>query len=288
MSSNGTQLYPALEERQALNRLLNFKQGKIPVTGGSLHYVAGGQGERTIVLLHKLGGWAWEWRWILPTLAEHARTIAVDLTGHGDTVMHGDPPYIATQEELAAQVMALLDSLGEDKVTLIGSSLGGCIGAVCGVFWPNRVDALITAGSAIAAARSRESLVKSDRQYIEGGMFDAEDNPLPRDPIYMTPTFGMRDTTHMDDMVRSRNAAGRWIQPCTRGVAIFDHLAIAPRVTCPVLMLYGTLGAYGRFVGDAVARFPNARGAAIGDASAFPHQDRPDHTAQAIFEFLNV
>ena len=225
---------------------------------------------------------------MIPLLAPHVRVIAVDLAGHGGSEMPGEPPYIATQEELATQLMAMLDDLGENSVSLVGSSLGGCVGAVCGAFWPDRVNALITVGSAIAPARSRESLRESDQRYIDDKMFDTDDNPLPRDPAYMTPTFGMRDSSHMEDMVRSRNVAGRWIQPCTRGVAIYDHFAVAPRVKCPVLMLYGTLGAYGRFVDAAVQQFPDARGAAIEDASAFPHQDAPLQTAQFILEFLGV
>lgn len=182
---------------------------KIAVVGGALHYRTAGQGGKTLVLLHKLGGWSREWRWIMPALARRARVIAVDLAGHGDSAMHGEPPYIVTQEEIAIQLMALLSDIGEQNVTLIGSSLGGCVALVCGAFWPDRVDALITVGSAIASSRSRASLSESDQRYIKDGMFDAYDNPLPRDPAYMTPTFGMTDRVHMEDMVRSREAAGR-------------------------------------------------------------------------------
>ena len=269
-----------------LTRLPGFSSGYVPVTGGRLHYVSGGAGEKTIVLLHKLGGWIAEWRWIMPVLAQNTRVIAVDLAGHGASIMDGEPPYIVTQEELAAQLMSLLDTLEIGEVSIAGSSLGGCVGAVCAAFWPDRIASLVTLGSALAGSASRQSLLESDQNFIDNGMFDAQDNPLPRDPSYMQDRFGMTDPVLVEDMSQSRSAAGRWIQPCARGVGIFDYFALAPRVTAPVMMMYGTKGNYGNFIDDAVAAFPNAIGYPVEDAIAFPHQDKPVETAQKILEFL--
>jgi len=267
---------------------VGFTEGHIPVTGGILHYVAGGEGDRTIVLLHKLGGWTSEWRWIMPILGTRMRTIAVDLTGHGASTMRGDPPFIVTQEEMSAQLMSMLDTLGEGQVVMAGSSMGGCVAMLCGAFWPERVSAVITVGSAIAGSADRSGLKAAAEKAIADGLFDENEAPLPRDPSYMEQAFGMKDPAHMNEMTLSRKAAGRWIQPSARGVGVFDYLAILPRVTSPVLMLDGGRGAYGRFVADAVALLPDGRGGTIEDASAFPHQDKPEETAVAMIEFLGV
>ncbi|MEQ8736131.1 MAG: hypothetical protein RIC29_14490 [Rhodospirillaceae bacterium] len=80
------------------------------------------------MLLHKLGGWIPEWRWIMPLLAKNMRVVAVDLAGHGASIMDGEPPYIVTQEEIAAQLMSLIDTLGIEQFTVAGSSLRSCIG----------------------------------------------------------------------------------------------------------------------------------------------------------------
>ncbi len=267
---------------------LGFEEGLMPVTGGKLHYIDGGEGDRTIVLLHKLGGWTSEWRWVMPILATRMRTIAVDLTGHGATQMDGEPPFIVTQEEMSAQLMSLLDSLGVEQAAMAGSSIGGCVATVCAAFWPERVSHLITVGSALAGSADRSGLRQAAEQAIADGLFDEQENPLPRDPSYMERIFGMQDPAHMEEMTLSRKAAGRWIQPSARGVGVFDYLRVLPRISAPMLMMDGDRGGYGRFVDEALALVVNGQSETITDASAFPHQDKPEETATSIMTFLEA
>lgn len=265
-----------------------FDEGLIPVVGGNLHYVSAGEGDQTIVFLHKLGGWASEWRWMMQIMATRMRTVAVDLTGHGGSAMAGDPPFIVTQEEMAAQLMAALDTIGVENPILCGSSMGGCAAAVCAAYWPERVSSLITVGSALAGVADRSGLKEAAAKAIADGFFDAQENPMPRDPSYMEQVFAMRNPAHMEEMTLSRRAAGRWIQPCARGVGIYDYLAVLPRIEAPTLLTYGANGNYGGFTDEANARLKNGRVEAVADASAFPHQDRPEETATLIMDFLGV
>lgn len=265
-----------------------FSEGLVPVIGGNLHYVSAGAGDQTIVFLHKLGGWASEWRWLMQIMATRMRTIAVDLTGHGESAMAGDPPFIVTQEEMAAQLMAALDTLGIDKAAMCGSSMGGCVAAVCAAYWPERVSHLITVGSALAGTVDRSGLKAAADKAIADGFFDEQENPMPRDPSFMEKVFAMRNPAHMEEMTLSRRAAGRWIQPSARGVGIYDYLAILPRIEAPTLLTSGANGNYGGFIDDARALLTNGHAGAIEDASAFPHQDRPEETATAIMDFLGV
>lgn len=267
---------------------MDSKEGVVPIVGGQLHYVAKGEGEQTIVLLHKLGGWSSEWRWLSQILSTRMRTIAFDLTGHGASVMHGEPPFIVTQEEMAAQLMASLDALGEKNVVLCGSSMGGCVASVCAALWPSRVSHLITVGSALAGAVERESLKSAAVKAVADGFFDDQENPLPRDPAFMKDIFAMRNPAHMEEMTLSRRAAGRWIQPCARGVGLYDYLSILPQIESPVLMTYGANGNYGGFTEKANALLQNGKVEGISDASAFPHQDRPEETATVIMDFLKA
>ena len=223
-----------------LSTLPQFEEGHVPVVGGRIHYVAGGEGDQTIVLLHKLGGWTAEWRWIMPILATRMKTIAVDLTGHGGSTMDSEPPFLTTQEEMAAQLMATLDSLGVRKAVMTGSSMGGCIAAVCAVMWPERVSSVTTVGSALAGATTREELVAARAQAIASGQFDEDDNPLPRPHSYMERVFGMSNPAHMEEQTLSRKAAGRWINP--------------GRSRCGIVRLSCQSAAYYRSVFDAVWR----------------------------------
>ena len=268
--------------------LPQFEEGHVPVAGGKIHYVSGGEGDQTVVLLHKLGGWTAEWRWVMPILATRTSTIAVDLTGHGGSTMDSPPPFLTTQEEMAAQLMAALDALGVNKATMIGSSMGGCIAAVCAALWPERVSSVVTVGSALAGPAARADLEVARAKAIEDGQFDEDENPLPREHAYMESVFGMTDPARMEEMTLSRKAAGRWINPSARGVGLYDYLAMLPRITAPFLLIYGDAGNYGRFTGPAAAQIKDSRIEAIAGASAFPHQDKPEETATAIMDFLGV
>lgn len=271
-----------------LSLLPKFEEGHVPVAGANMHYVAGGEGERTAILLHKLGGWTAEFRWVMPILATRMRVIAMDLPGHGGSATGGEPPFIVTQEEVSAAVMAALDTLGAKNTDMIGSSAGGCVSIVCAVMWPERVNSVVSLGSALAGTATRQSMREAKAKSIADGYFDEDENPLPRDPSYMESIFGMSNPAHMEEQTLSRKAAGRWIQPASRGVALYDYLAMLPRVEAPVLLAHGTVGRYGGFVDEAHAKLKNSTIMPIEGASAFPHQDKPEETATAIMEFLGV
>ena len=72
------------------------------------HVAEAGEGE-PLLLLH---GWPqhwWCWRDLIPALAPHYRVIAPDLRGHGWT---DAPPGGYEKEQLASDVLALVDALG--------------------------------------------------------------------------------------------------------------------------------------------------------------------------------
>ena len=90
-----------------------------------MHYVVGGEGP-PLVLLH---GWPqtwYEWREIMPALAERYTVIAVDLPGLGDS--EGQPPSY-DKRTLAQYVHGLIsDDLGYQSVNLVGHDLGAGVG----------------------------------------------------------------------------------------------------------------------------------------------------------------
>ena len=87
-----------------------------------LHYVRAGQGP-AVVLLH---GWPqswWEWRHVIPALAEHFTVIAPDLRGLGDS---SRPLDGYDKKTVGEDVWRLLsEHLGIDQFHLIGHDWGG-------------------------------------------------------------------------------------------------------------------------------------------------------------------
>jgi pimeloyl-ACP methyl ester carboxylesterase len=90
------------------------------VNGGRLHYVIGGQGF-PLVLLH---GWPetwYEWRKIMPALAEKYTVIAPDSRGLGDSE-RAESGYDAAT--LAEDTFSLVSSLGFHQIFLVGHDTG--------------------------------------------------------------------------------------------------------------------------------------------------------------------
>jgi pimeloyl-ACP methyl ester carboxylesterase len=100
------------------------------------HVAEAGEGE-PIVMLH---GWPqhwYEWRELIGPLAERYRVICPDLRGLGWTEA---PPTGYEKEQLATDVLALLDELGLERVRLVGHDWGGWVGYLLCLRAPERVE----------------------------------------------------------------------------------------------------------------------------------------------------
>jgi pimeloyl-ACP methyl ester carboxylesterase len=107
----------------------------VDLPGLRVHVAEAGSGE-PLVLLHGFPQHWWGWRRVLPRLAEHFRVIAPDLRGAGWT---DAPPEGYTEEQLVADVVALLDALGLERVHLVGLDIGAILGFRLCLAHPERV-----------------------------------------------------------------------------------------------------------------------------------------------------
>lgn len=92
--------------------------------GVRLHYVAAGEGDRVVVLLHGFPQTWWSWRRTIPALADAGyRVIAVDYRGAGDSWR---PASGYDKRTMAGDVRRLLrDHLGvPGRVMLVGHDIG--------------------------------------------------------------------------------------------------------------------------------------------------------------------
>ncbi len=112
---------------------------------GIVHHVAeaGAENGDPVLLLH---GWPqhwYEWRHLIPALAERHRVLALDLRGFG----WSDAPRRGYEkEELATDVLAVLDALGIDRVKLVGHDWGGWVGFLLCLRAPERFDRFLALG----------------------------------------------------------------------------------------------------------------------------------------------
>jgi pimeloyl-ACP methyl ester carboxylesterase len=109
------------------------------VDGVRLHVAEAGDGP-PLVLLH---GWPqhwWCWRRLIPRLARTYRVIAPDLRGSG---WSATPPGDYAKSVFAADILALLDAEGLDRVRLIGHDWGGYAAFLLALDRPERVERLL-------------------------------------------------------------------------------------------------------------------------------------------------
>ena len=164
-------------------------------TRGGIAYFTGGTGDSLLLLLHGLGATAAVWRRLLPLVEESwdGRWAAPDLRGHGLSLT--EPPYGYGVH--AADMAELATELGASRVTVLGHSFGGVIGAVLGSgLYGVPVDRVVAVGVKVdwtddevarAQAMSRRppqvfanSLEAAERHLKLAGLRDLVD---PADPV---------------------------------------------------------------------------------------------------------
>jgi pimeloyl-ACP methyl ester carboxylesterase len=113
----------------------------VEIPGVRVHVaLAGAPDAPPLVLLH---GWPqhwWAWRHVLPALAETHRVIAPDLRGFGWSSV---PESGYEKEQLASDLLALLDALGLERVGLVGHDWGAWTGFLAALRAPERFAALL-------------------------------------------------------------------------------------------------------------------------------------------------
>ncbi|GAC1474586.1 MAG: alpha/beta hydrolase [Ktedonobacteraceae bacterium] len=112
--------------------------------GLELHYVRQGTGSPVVLLLHGWPGFWYDWRRMLPRLAQTTSVIAMDLRGLGGSAKPDWPPREAYSPEAQVRnVLALLDALHIDKVVVVGYDIGGRVATTLARTAPQRVQALV-------------------------------------------------------------------------------------------------------------------------------------------------
>jgi pimeloyl-ACP methyl ester carboxylesterase len=109
----------------------------VEARGLRFHVAEAGSGDDPVLLLH---GWPqhwYEWRDLMPALADRHRVLAMDLRGFG----WSDAPRDGYEKEnLATDVLAVLDGLGLERVKLVGHDWGGWVGFLLCLRAPERFD----------------------------------------------------------------------------------------------------------------------------------------------------
>jgi pimeloyl-ACP methyl ester carboxylesterase len=121
--------------------IAGVRRSYVEARGVRFHVTEAGPPDgRPVVALH---GWPqhhWAYRDLLADPPPGLRIIAPDLPGYG---WSGPPPHKWAKEDVASDVLALLDALGLDRVLLIGHDWGGFVGYLMILRAPERFDGFL-------------------------------------------------------------------------------------------------------------------------------------------------
>jgi pimeloyl-ACP methyl ester carboxylesterase len=102
--------------------------------------LAGPQDAPPLLLVH---GWPqnwWAWRNVIPLVADSYRVIVPDLRGHG---WSDAPAGGYEKEQLASDLLALLDALKIERATWVGHDWGGWTGFLAALRQPGRLERML-------------------------------------------------------------------------------------------------------------------------------------------------
>jgi len=114
----------------------------VETNGIKLHIAEAGQGP-PVVLLHGFPELWYSWRHQLPALAEAGyHAIAPDVRGYGGSDAP-QPIEAYNMRSMTADVVGLLDALGERSAVVVGHDWGSPIAWSCALLYPDRFSAVV-------------------------------------------------------------------------------------------------------------------------------------------------
>lgn len=120
---------------------LTMNRQSSAINGFDCSFALEGNGDRPVVVLsHPLATSMDIWGYQLPLLRSRFRVLLYDIRGHGRSVSPGDN---YTLEALAEDVAQLLDYLDIRQAAFVGLSIGGMIGQLFALEYPEKVSALV-------------------------------------------------------------------------------------------------------------------------------------------------
>jgi pimeloyl-ACP methyl ester carboxylesterase len=279
---------------------LIFDEWEIELHGHRVIYRIAGDGP-PVVLIHGMVNSSRHWERVALQLADRYTVVAPDLIGHGDSAaVRGDYSLGAH----ACSIRDLLTTIGIDRATVVGHSLGGGIGMQFFYQFPQRVERLalvssgglghkvspLLRGAALPGAAAGIWLVANRR--VRAAVERAADRMVAR---------GSRKAIYLQAVARAmrpleESAARRAFLQTLRSVIDVrgQHVSAIDRLyllgELPTLIVWGERDntipvAHGLAAHELI---PNSRFVTLPKAAHFPNLEDPDGLAAALLDWLDT
>ena len=255
----------------------------IDINGAALRYDLSGAGEKTLVLVHEMGGTLESFDDVLGLLNRDRRVLRYDTRGAGlSEKIRGS----ADIDQMADDVVALLDALGiKGRVAIAGIAVGAAIAIHFAARHAGRTCALIPMGPAVGIPPERRAATLAAADKMEqGGIRPGIDTVLAT----TYPEVMRADKARFARVRCQRLGNDPGSQAAIyRMLADMDLSADYPNIKCPTLFLAGIHDGLRppSVVAPLVKLIAGARFEAL-ETAHFMSQQTPELVANRIAKFL--
>ena len=261
------------------------------VAGHSLTYYRIGKGE-PLLLVHGITTYSFIWRKIVPLLASRYDVISVDLLGCGSSDMPLDVSYAI--KDHAERLKELVSSIGIEKFHFVGHDLGGGMGQIFAVRYPEMLIDLAminTVGydywpvqpiTAMKTPILRQLMIAA----VDLGVFQL----IVKRGLYHK---DLATDELLDLFIKPLQRSGRrkaflHFARCLDNANLMEIAEHLKKLTMPVLIIRGDADPY---LGAAIAErlhqeIPGSRLVRIATGGHWIQEDEPQQTAQALIAFF--
>jgi len=257
---------------------------QLNIRGIRLHYDDRGSGQ-PIVFVHGHPFNHTMWQYQISHFSKEYRLIMPDLRGYGRTEVTSGRVML---DEMALDILHLLESLQIEQAIFCGLSMGGQIVLDFYRMFPHKVTALIIVDSD-ARGETPESYrqrLQKAASILETGMKQHTDDTIHQ-YIAAASMKNVPVYAHLYEMMTTTTAEGAAAAHKGRGERR-DHLSLLPHIQVPTLIVVGeedffTPEPIARLMSDAI---PGAQLAVIAGAGHLPNMEKPEAFNKALYDFL--
>ena len=251
----------------------------VVVRGHRVHVVERGDGP-AVLLVHGTAGTTLDWEgYVLDTLAQRHRVVAIDLYGMGFSERAEEFTY--GFRLWADEIAGTLDALGIERASVIGQSLGGTVATVFAGTHPSRIERLVSVDSGpwlppfmlLMLMPGTGEVILARSEYWP----DRPDQPAEYGSR-LREVYRIKGTRrHLLKAIRAQFLDGR------------EYFRALSHVTCPTLLVHGSADDIIPLRAAASLRrlLTNSQMVVLDGAGHFSMQDRPQQFAQEVRRFLD-
>ena len=245
--------------------------------------VTGDRSRPPLVLSHSLAASSDIWALQVPLLNQWFRVITYDLRGHGASEVNEG----FTLEDLAGDVIALLDELSIEQAGVVGLSIGGMIAQALALQAPDRVAAIAVCSSGSEAPEAFRKAVPERISTVQvHGVQSQTESTLTR---WFTPGFRAHAPATLGWVARqieTTSTAG-----FIGGLQVVQQLALTDRlgeISVPVLVVSAEEDAgFPPATGEAMhARIRNSQFVVIPSAAHIANVEQPIRFTELLVAFF--